>query len=76
MQTRARRDPPPQVTGVFVGSTAWTSAFRSGVVARGEGEAAFGHRLDPAEQTRTLGYSNLNQVSVRFSEHVNVTPGC
>jgi hypothetical protein len=62
----------PTVTAVFVAGSGWTSDYRNSLQARGEGEAAYGYRIDAGEQARTLGWSNLNQVSVRFSEAVNV----
>jgi hypothetical protein len=62
----------PIVTGVFLGSTAWTTAYRNSLAASGEGEAAFGYRVKANEQTRTLAWTNLNQVSIRFGGPVNL----
>ena len=65
--------PAPRVTDVFVAGTAWTGAYRSSLAANGTGEAAFGYRINPAEQTRTLAWTNLNQVSVRFDRPVTLS---
>jgi hypothetical protein len=62
----------PTVQNVFVSSTAWTTAYRNSLQTSGAGEAAFGYRIDAAQQTRTLAWSNLNQLSIRFNDAVNV----
>jgi hypothetical protein len=62
----------PTVQNVFVSSTAWTPAYLTSLAAGGAGEAAFGYRIDPSEQTRTVAWSNLNTISVRFNGAVNV----
>lgn len=63
---------PPVVTAVFVNGTAWADAFRNFIAASGEGDGTFGYRLNAAKHASELPWVNLNQVSVRFSEHVNV----
>jgi len=63
---------PPRVTDVFVSGGAWTQAYRNTLQASGQRDAPYGYRIKPNEQTRTMAWSNLNRVSVRFSEHVNV----
>jgi hypothetical protein len=70
--TWVNNDPAPAVADVFVAGTAWTSAYRNALATSGDGEAAFGYRIKANEQTRTLGWANLNQISIRFSEAVNV----
>ena len=62
---------PPAVSGVFFNSTAWAPAFRQFLAARGQGEAAFGFRVGAgAAQSGMLPWTNLNQVSIRFTENV------
>ena len=64
---------PPRVTGVFVNSTGWTTAFRNHLQSTGRGEAAFGFAVaGGAEQLNELPWTNLNQIAVRFSENVVV----
>jgi hypothetical protein len=61
------------VTAMFVGSTAWTAGYRDSLSGIHPGsEAAYGYRILSGDKGKTLPWSNLNQVSVRFSEHVNV----
>ncbi len=63
----------PVVTGVFVNGSAWTSSFRDFLASSGQGDATHGYRLDASNHADELPWTNLNQVSVRFSEGVNVT---
>jgi hypothetical protein len=63
------------VTNVYIRSTAWTSAFLNYLASSGEGDATLGYRIptgSPA-QFQELIWGNLNQVSITFSENVNVT---
>jgi hypothetical protein len=66
---------PPRVTQVFVGGTAWAPQFRDFLEQQSVGESAFGYSL-PAGSTQldVLPWNNINQISVRFSEHV-LRPG-
>jgi hypothetical protein len=62
---------PAEVTGVFVSSTAWSPAFRQHLAAAGAGSAALGFLVgDGAAQLDELPWTNLNQVSIRFSRDV------
>jgi hypothetical protein len=63
---------PPTVTGVFVGSTSWATPFKNFLGTSGAGEAAFGYRIVAADQINELPWTNLNRISIRFSENVNV----
>jgi hypothetical protein len=62
---------PAEVTGVFVSSTAWSPAFRQHLAATGAGSEALGFLVgDGAAQLDELPWTNVNQVSVRFSRDV------
>jgi hypothetical protein len=56
----------PTVTNVFVRGTTWNTAYRNLIQSAGDGEAAFGYRLKPAESAKTVAWSNVNQISLRF----------
>ena len=65
--------PPPTVTAVFVNSTAWTTAFRDSLAAGGMGHRLYGFAVpDGGQQSVALPWSNVNQVTIRFSEDVTV----
>jgi len=65
----------PQVVGVFVRGTAWPTAFLNHLQATGQGNDALGYFIPvgSAAQLDPLPWSNLDQVSIVFSEPVNVT---
>jgi hypothetical protein len=61
----------PAVTAVYVDSTAWAPGFRSYLAANNYGDA--GYKVpDGAAQLMYLPWTNINRVSVRFSEDVTV----
>ncbi|MFZ5833744.1 MAG: hypothetical protein ACOY3P_26960, partial [Planctomycetota bacterium] len=64
----------PQVLEVMVGSTSWTQAYRDILEAEGLGDV--GYRIPASQQNSqqlaALWWSNINQVSVKFSEDVVV----
>ena len=62
----------PVVTDVFVRGTAWNTAFLNSLAAAGLGDAASGFRIPADAQTSQLPWTNLDRVSIRFSENVNV----
>lgn len=65
--------PPPAVTGVFVGGTAWTAAFRQRAAdASGAGPAADGFLVGGggAAQLNVLPWAGIDRFSVRFSRDV------
>jgi hypothetical protein len=68
-------DVPPQVTTVFVGSTAWSPSFNNYLASSGQGEAAFGFRINAGDQLNELPWTNVNRISIRFSEGVDVQVG-
>lgn len=54
----------PAVTGVFVGGTAWTGAFKSYMQSIGLGDATYGFAVPAGDQLNELSWSNLDEVSV------------
>ena len=70
-------NPPvdPLVTRVFVAGSTWTQAFRGHLQQVSLGETAFGFAIDPAAAADELPWTNLNQVSLRFSQNVSVAQG-
>jgi hypothetical protein len=62
----------PTVAAVFVGGSSWGAAFNNFLTTGGAGEAAFGFRVTAADQLNELPWTNLNRLSVRFSEGVTV----
>ncbi len=66
---------PPTVSQVLFGSTGWSSLFTNYLVANSLGTADGYAIPDGALQTKTLPWTNLNKISVVFSEDVNVSAG-
>jgi len=62
----------PVVTDVFVSGSAWTQGYRDYLADNGFGDATYGYRLDAANHGDELPWVNLNRLSVRFSEDVDV----
>ena len=64
----------PEVTAVYVNSTVWTPAFRAAVEDANAGSAAYGVEVEGngSSNNDVLPFINLNQISVQFSEDVNV----
>lgn len=60
----------PEVTAVYVASTQWTPGFRQYLQAADLGLASFGFQV--RESSDPLPWTNINQISVRFSEKVNI----
>ena len=65
---------PPEVTGVYVSSTAWSQTFLNYLASEGLGSATLGY-LIPAgsNQTTDIPWVNINTISVVFNETVVVT---
>ena len=64
----------PKVTGVYVSSTRFSPAYLQYLAASGLGSSELGYQMPSGDnQLRTLSWSNLNQISVQFSQDVNVT---
>ncbi|HEX4142891.1 MAG TPA: pre-peptidase C-terminal domain-containing protein [Pirellulales bacterium] len=69
---------PPTVVGAFVSSTAWNASYLSMLDAAGLGSsAASGQGFELAggsnQLTTMLAWTNINQISIAFSETVNVS---
>ena len=61
----------PTVAAVWVGSQKWTTAFRNALATAGLGSPQFGYAVvGGAGQLAPLTWSNLNLITVRFSEAV------
>jgi fibronectin type 3 domain-containing protein len=65
----------PTVTGVFVGGSAWAPSFNNYLQAQGLGESAFGFSVTAADQLNELPWTNVDRVSIRFSQPVSVAQG-
>lgn len=66
---------PATVTDVFVASSAWTTTFHDFLNTTGQGDGTFGYRLTHALHADELPWINLNKLSIRFSQHVNIAAG-
>jgi len=66
---------PPTVTDVYVGGTAWTPAFYEYL--NPSEQPDFGYRIPmgTSDQTKSLPWTNINKIVIRFSEDVNVKIG-
>ena len=62
----------PTVTDVFVSGTTWAANFFTFLNTSGQGDNVAGFRLLAADHGDELPWVNLNEISVRFSENVNV----
>lgn len=66
-------NPPPEVTGVFVGSTSWNSSFLSYLAANNLGSSTLGYQLPTGySQLATLPWNNINTISVTFNQNVTI----
>ncbi len=65
-------DAAPAVTGVFVRGTIWSANFLNFLATSGQGDSTFGYRINALEQTDELPWVNLNRISIRFNENVNI----
>ena len=65
----------PQVTGVLVNSTAWTTDFRDFVFDETINDAGPGYQIPTgsSDQTTTLPWININQIMVEFNEDVSAS---
>jgi hypothetical protein len=62
----------PTVTAVYVNGTGWAQDFRDHLATSGVGDATLGYRLDASAHADELPWTNLNQISVKFSENVTL----
>jgi RTX calcium-binding nonapeptide repeat (4 copies)/Dockerin type I domain len=65
---------PPEVTGVYVRGSAWTSPFLNYLASQGTGDSTLGFAIPTgsSSQTKTLPWTNLNEISVQFNQPVTV----
>jgi hypothetical protein len=67
---------PPEVWRAYVNGTRWRQPFRDFIEAQGNGSSRYGYALDPVSELdvsqSSLPWSNVDQVSVRFTEPVTV----
>ena len=68
-------DGAPAVAEVRVGGSAWTAAFLNELRRSGLGAVAGGFSVTAAGQLKTLPWTNVNTVSLRFTENVLVQQG-
>jgi hypothetical protein len=62
----------PTVTGVYVRGTTWNTNFLNFLSSSGVGDATLGYRLDATAHADELPWTNLNRISVKFSEDVTL----
>ncbi|MCH8044628.1 MAG: lamin tail domain-containing protein [Planctomycetes bacterium] len=62
----------PMVNEVLVSASAWSSAMLDGLSAAGLGEGGFSIPAG-ARQLQNIAWTGIDQISLRFSEHVDVT---
>lgn len=62
----------PRVQQVFVRGSTWQSAFGTYLQNRGLGSVAYGFAIPATDQLNELPWTNLNQVSIQFTEPVTV----
>jgi hypothetical protein len=66
-------DAAPTVAGVWVASSGWSAGFRNFLQISAMGSAEYGFALTGGvDQLKSLPWSNLNRISIRFSENVLV----
>ncbi|HEY1380016.1 MAG TPA: hypothetical protein VGF55_24650 [Gemmataceae bacterium] len=74
--TQTAVDRAPMVAGVFVRGSAWAPGYLTALQTAGLGSSTFGYQIPTgANQLATLPWTNLDRVSVRFTENVNVAAG-
>jgi hypothetical protein len=71
--TWVNNDALPTVANVFVNGTGWLQDFRDYLATSGQGDATLGYRLDATAHADELPWTNLNQISVKFSEDVTLS---
>jgi hypothetical protein len=64
--------PHPAVADVSVGSTQWSSSFVSYLQSAGLGTGGYSIPVGSSLQLKTLPWSNVNQIRIKFSEDVVV----
>jgi hypothetical protein len=66
---------PPTVTGVYVGSTQWSSAFYDYLNPSSGPDWGFRIPTGSSAQIKSLPWSNIDQVSIQFSKDVDIQIG-
>jgi RHS repeat-associated protein len=67
---------PPEVTQVFVRSSGWSDSFLDALDTSGQGSSTIAHSgyaVSGANQLKTLPWTNLDSLTIVFSEDVNIT---
>ena len=65
----------PQVTGLQVAGSSWSSTYLAALTAAGDGNGlGYAIPVGSAAQSASLPWSNLNQIQITFNEDVNVSP--
>jgi hypothetical protein len=62
----------PAVANVTVGSTQWSSSFLNYLESSGQGTNGYSVPVGSSNQLKTLSWTNVNQVRIRFTENVSV----
>ena len=62
---------PPEVAGIFLNSTFWTSEFRDQVDGSTSNEATFGYELTPANILQNIPWVNVNEIVVQFDSAID-----
>ena len=66
---------PPTVTGVFVGSTEWSSAFYDYLAPGDQLDLGYQIPTGTTAQVKSLPWVNIDKIAIRFSEDVHVGMG-
>ena len=66
---------PPKVTGVFVGSTEWSAGFYDFLNTEDGPNYGFQIPTGSTTQTKSLPWFNIDKITIRFNEDVNVKVG-
>lgn len=65
-------DRAPRVTAMWVSSSGWTTSFKNFLQTSGKGNSTYGFAITPGAPTDELPWTNLDRISVRFNQNVNV----
>jgi hypothetical protein len=68
-------DKAPAVESVFVNGTSWAPEFSAYLEDGRDGSARFGYEADGRGDKSILPWININQITLQFSEPVDVAPG-
>ena len=65
-------DDAPAVTQVYVSGSQWTQPFKDFLEDRGFGDSRYGYAIPARQQLSEIPWINVDTVSIRFSEDVQV----